>query len=152
MVTLKYFSNLKNGWATLTLGECVLRCSYIQDIPMTILRAWDEFKRNKYCVISIDSEGYENEIVITELSVHVIKYHNFIYYDNLSKYFDTFKDKVKLLQDLVIDIVSNVDDWARWLCLTEPTMDCYENVINEYKHRIVEYADKIGIEYNRVYI
>ena len=144
---LKYFTDLKYGWAKLNLGNFTCNCSYIQDIPMCILKAWEDFKKNKYCRIFIDSEGYENEIIISDIGIHAVKYHNFTYYENLIKYFETFKDRVKLLQDLVIDIVSNADEWARWLCLTDPDTECYDKIINEYKRTIIEYADKIGIEY-----
>ena len=34
---MKYFSNLHNGWADLTIGDFTCPCSYIQNVPMEIL-------------------------------------------------------------------------------------------------------------------
>ena len=145
VATLKYFSNLKNGWADLTIGDFHCPCSYIQNVPIQILNAWKEFQKNHYCIITIDSEGYENEIIITENGIHVLVYKDCTLYYNLNKYFETLGDKVGLLKDLVDDILSNIDEWVRWLCITDPDSDCYENVINEYKDVIMQYAERLNL-------
>ena len=140
---MKYFSNLKNGWADLTIGDFKCRCSYIQNIPLTILNAYKEFKEKYYCIIKIDSEGYENEIIITMNGVHVFVYRDRVLSYDLSNQFESFSDKIKLLSDLRDDILENIDEWTRWLCLTDPKDDCYENVIAEYKKVILKVAEKL---------
>lgn len=140
---MKYFSNLKNGWADLTIGDFYCPCSYIQNIPMEILRAYKEFKDNGHCIINLDSEGYEHEIIITDLGVHVITYRNSIYYCNLTEKFNTNIKKLTLLKDLVEDVVDNVDEWTKWLCLTNPNSDCYNRFIEQYKNEILGYAKKL---------
>ena len=140
---MKYFSNLKNGWADLTIGDFSCPCSYIQNVPMEILRAYDEFEKNGHCIISLDSEGYEHEIIITDLGVHVFTYRNSIYHYDLSQKFNTRIKKLTLLKDLYRDIVDNVNEWVRWLCLTDPNADCYERIIEEYKNNILRYAEKL---------
>ena len=140
---MKYFSNLHNGWADLTIGDFTCPCSYIQNVPMEILRAYDEFEKNGHCIINIDSEGYEHEIIITELGVHVITYRDRLYYHNLTNQFESDIDKKRLLRDLFRDIVDNADEWARWMCITDPHSDCYERIIEEYKNTILRYAEKL---------
>lgn len=143
---MKYFSNLHNGWADLTIGDFTCQCSYIQNIPLVILNAWNNFKNNKHCIISIDSEGNDNEIIITNLGIHAIVYRGFIEYHDLNKYFKTFTDKVELLKDLAKDIIDNIDEWAKWLCITDPNTLCYNNIIEEYKKNVLSYAEKIGFK------
>ena len=140
---MKYFSNLNNGWADLTIGDFTCPCSYIQNVPMEILRAYEEFENNGHCIINIDSEGYEHEIIITSLGVHVFTYRDRLYHHNLSKQFDTQTKKLILLRDLFKDIVDNADEWARWMCLTDPHSDCYERIVEEYKNTILRYAEKL---------
>ena len=140
---MKYFSNLKNGWADLTIGDFSCPCSYIQNVPMEILRAYKEFEDNGHCIINLDSEGYEHEIIITDLGVHAITYRNSIYYCNLTEKFNTNIKKLTLLKDLVEDIVNNVDEWVKWLCLTDPNAECYDRVIAEYKNTILRYAENL---------
>ena len=143
---MKYFSNLHNGWANLTIGNFTCQCSYIQNIPLVILNAWNDFKNNEHCIISIDSEGNDNEIIITSLGIHAVVYRGFVEYHNLNKYFETFTDKVELLKDLAKDIIDNIDEWTRWLCITDPNTPCYSNIIEKYKKSILSYAKRIGFK------
>ena len=138
---MKYFSNLKYGWADLTIGEFTCRCNYIQDVPMVILNAYAEFKERGYCVITIDSEGYENEIIITELGIHILTYKDKIYYYNLNNQLD----QNVLLNDLFTDIVDNIDEWADWMmCLTDMhDKDFCEQIIKNYKKHVLKYAKTI---------
>lgn len=140
---MKYFSNLDHGWADLNIGDFTCTCSYIQNIPLVILKAWKDFKDNDYCVLNIDSEGYENEIIITRNDVHVGVYKGVVSYHCLNKYFDTLAKKITLLKELGYDILSNIDEWIKWLCITEPTNPCYENIFNEYKKQVIDYAKRI---------
>ena len=143
---MKYFSNLNHGWADLTIGNFTCKCSYIQNIPLNILTAWNEFKNNEHCIIYIDSEGNDNEIIVTDLGIHAIVYRGFIEYYDLNKYFNTFEQRFKLLKDLAKDIIDNIDEWVEWLCITDPNSPCYNNIIKEYKKNILSYAEKIGFE------
>lgn len=140
---MKYFSNLDHGWADLTIGDFTCTCSYIQNIPLIILRAWKDYKINNYCIINIDSEGYEHEIIISENGIHAITYRGMMSYQNLNKYFAQPADKINLLKNLGFDILYNVDEWAKWMCLTEPNKPCYEKIVNEYKREILDYAKQI---------
>lgn len=141
---MKYFSNLKNGWADLTIGDFSCPCSYIQNVPMEILIAYEEFKQKGYCIININSEGYEHEIIITELGVHVFTYRNSTtYHCDLTRKFDNHIKKLMLLKDLYDDIVDNVDEWSKWLCLTDPKAECYDRIISEYKNTILRYAENL---------
>ena len=140
---MKYFSNLKHGWANLTIGDFSCPCSYIQNIPLEILTAYKEFKNNGYCIINLDSEGYEHEIIITQLGVHIFTYLDNILYYNLTKKFDTSTKRLALLKDLVDDIINNVDEWVRWLCLTDPKDECYDKIISEYKNTILRYVETL---------
>ena len=140
---MKYFSNLNHGWADLTIGDFTCSCSYIQNVPMEILRAYDEFEKNGHCIITLDSEGYEHEIIITDLGVHIFTYRDRIYYYDLTEKFNTHIKKLTLLKDLYRDIVDNVNEWAEWMCITDPHSDCYEQVLNEYKSTILRYAEKL---------
>ena len=110
---------------------------------MEILRAYKEFKENGHCIITLDSEGYEHEIIITELGVHTATYRNSIYYCDLTEKFNTNIKKITLLKDLVQDILDNVDEWVEWLCLTDPNAECYDRVITEYKNTILRYAENL---------
>lgn len=140
---MKYFSNLKYGWADLTIGDFYCPCSYIQNVPMEILCAYKEFKENGHCIITIDSEGYEHEIIITELGVHTVTYRNNIYYCDLTEKFNTYIKKITLLEDLVQDILDNVNEWVEWMCPIDPHSDCYEQIITECKNTILKYAENL---------
>jgi len=140
---MKYFSNLNHGWCDLTIGDFTCQCSYIQNIPLTILKAWKDYKDNDYCVLNIDSEGYEHEIIITDNGIHTITYRGVISYHSLDEYFEKPADKINLLKNLCFDILYNVDEWAQWLCLVEPDKEYYKRVMNEYKKEIIEYAKQI---------
>ena len=143
---MKYFSNLKNGWADLTIGDFSCPCSYIQNIPLIILNAYKDFKKNEYCIIDIDSEGYGNEIIITTNGVHIFVYRNArTDYYNLSKIYDTYTKKFNLLKDLCNDIIDNIEEWAKWLCITKTNNTCYDKIIEEYKKNILSYAEKENI-------
>lgn len=139
---MKYFSNLKNGWANLTIGDFSCRCSYIQNVPIEILSAYDEFKQKGHCIITIDSEGYEHEIIVTELGVHALTYRDRIHHFDLTKNFNTYIEKTMFLKDLFKDIAENIDVWAKWMCITDPNSDCYEQILNSYKNDILKYVKK----------
>ena len=142
---MKYFSNLKNGWANLTIGDFNCPCSYIQNVPLTILSAYKEFQQNKYCIITIDSEGYEHEIIITSNAVHIFTYKDRVSYFNLSDIYNTSLKKIELLKDLCKDIVDNATEWAEWMCLTDPKNDCYDNIIEAYKKEILDCAKGLNL-------
>ena len=145
---MKYFSNLDHGWADLTIGDFTCQCSYIQNIPLTILKAWKDYKDNDYCVLTIDSEGYENEIIITRNGVHVVVYKGVISYHSLDKYFEKTIDKNSLLKNLCLDILDNINEWANWLCLAEPDKPYYNRIMNEYKREIIDYANSIKFPFS----
>lgn len=142
---MKYFSNLKNGWADLTIGDFYCPCSYIQNVPMVILCAYKEFEENGYCIINLDSEGYEHEIIITDLGVYVFTYCDKIIHYNLTEKFNTHVKKLTLLKDLVEDVIDNVDEWSKWLCLVNPNEKHYKKTIEEYKNNLLRYAEKYNI-------
>ena len=116
---MKYFSNLHNGWADLKINQFHCKCSYIEDVPMAILNAWEDYLNTGNCIIFIDSEGVDHEIIITINGVKTITYdYNGVIFKNLSE-FETRQDIHNLLKDLVVDIVDNVSEWAKWMQLDE---------------------------------
>lgn len=139
---MKYFSNLKHGWATLTIGDFTCRCSYIQDIPEVIINAYKEFQKNGYCIINIDNEGYETEIIFSQQGVCAVVYKGFNIYYNLGDYGIT--DAKTLIYELLKDIINNVDEWARWMCC-EPN---YEISVNCHRNRINNYINELLKEYD----
>lgn len=145
---MKHFSNLNHGWCDLTIGDFTCQCSYIQNIPLTILRAWKDYQNNNYCIINIDSEGYDHEIVITKNGVHVITYRGVISYHSLDEYFEKPIDRANLLKCLCYDILYHIDEWSEWLCLAKPEKPYYKRVANEYKKIIIDYVKEIKFPFD----
>lgn len=141
---MKYFSNLRNGWADLTIGDLTLPCSYIQNLPLTILSAYEEFQKKEYCIITIDSENHEHEIIITPNGFYIFTYRNVrTPCCDLSKKFNTYEKKLNFLKDLCNDIIDNVDEWAKWVCISDPKSSYYDKAIKSHKNTILKYAEKI---------
>lgn len=144
---MKYFSNLDDGWADLKFGQFQCRCSYIQNIPSVILNAWEEYQNTGHCIIMIDGESIEYEIIITEHGIKTFTYDcSGIYYHISFKDFETHQQKYQLLKDLVYDIIDNVDEWAKWLCLCNKNDPQYNKVLNRYKQDIYNKAKSLGLE------
>lgn len=140
---MKHFSNLKNGWADLNIDTFKCSCSYIQDIPMTILNAWAEYQQMGNCIIMIDSEGIEHEIIITVNGAKVITYDSRISLKVL-KNIQSHDEIIKLLKELVSDIIDNIEEWSKWLCLCDSNDSRYEKTLNKYKNEIINKAKELG--------
>lgn len=137
---MKYFSNLKYGWVNLNIYNFSCSCSYIQNIPLTILEAYKEFYDKDYCVIILDHEGYESEIIITSNGVQIFSYKDKIYHYDLTKYYNTYVKKLNLLKDLCSDIIDNIDEWTKWMYLGDTEDIHYQENVNRYKNAVLDYA------------
>ena len=143
---MKYFSNLNAGWADLKIGKFKGKCSYIQNVPFIVLMAWEEFQDLGYCIIQLDGEDAEYEIIITEHGVKIFTYDYSGSHFCTLKEFETHQQKYHLLKDLVMDIVDNVDEWSDWLCMCDKNTIHYNDVFNKYKLDISNKIKKLGLE------
>ena len=140
---MKHFSNLHDGWADLTIDDFKCSCSYIQDIPMTILNAWEDYQNTGSCIILIDSEGIDYEIIITVNGAKIITYDSRVSLKVLKNIYSN-EQIINLLKELVFDIIDNVDEWAKWLCLCDKNDSQYEKALNKYKRDIIKKAKELG--------
>ena len=127
---MNLFSNLDHGWCDLNIEDFHGRPSYIKYVPMNIIDAWDEYQNTGHCIIEFDEEGSEFCIVVWNgyLDNAVILSHK---NGRTKSYFVKTSGK-ELLKQLVADIVSNVDEWAKWCSLGED----YSDIKTELEYRI----------------
>ena len=127
---MNILSNLNHGWCDFKLEEFYGTPSYIQYIPMIILNAWEEYQNNGHCMIEFDEESSEFCVVIGGgyLDKAVILSHRY----GRTKFYPLKIGGKELLRQLVADVISNVELWAKWCTLGEN----YSDIKNELQTRI----------------
>ena len=127
---MNIFSDLNYGWCNFDLEEFHGKPSYIKYVPMNVLDAWEEYQKTGRCIIEFDEEGSEFCVVIWNgyLDNAVILSHRY----GRTKFYPLRIDGKELLKQLISDVTSNVEEWAKWCTINGD----YVNVEKELKNRI----------------
>ena len=125
---MNIFSNLDHGWCNFDLEEFHGRPSYIKYVPMNILDAWEEYQNTGHCIIEFDEEGSEFCVVIWHGYVDnaVVLCHRY----GRTKYYPMKINGKELLRQLVADVISNVELWAKWCAVTNNWSDIKKELEN----------------------
>lgn len=114
------------GWGEISIGNWKDRCSYLDDVPNELLGAVEEVIRTfRPSVRQFDAEGYDYTIVFCMNEVYIISNKDD---DGGSGFTLTIENvsAIDLAKELVSDIRSDIDRWARW---------CGEMSDNEFDER-----------------
>lgn len=131
---MNIFSNLNHGWCDFNLEGFHGTPSYIQYVPMNILDAWEEYQNNGHCIIEFDEESSEFCVVVWNNYAIILSCKN----GRNKSLFLKISGK-DLLKQLVSEITSNVELWAKWCTIGED----YSNIKKELDNRI----DYLGLDY-----
>lgn len=105
--------NPKYGWATIKIGDFEDRCSYVQNVPVQLLKALDHSVRTyETSVVSIDAEGYEYIIVFDQFNTHIIMEDAEVDRYSLKTINIGYRE---LARELIEDIRRDLKEWARWM-------------------------------------
>lgn len=111
---MKYFSDLNAGWAKLIINSFYYEPSYIINVPMNILDAWEEYQDNGISMINLFDERDEIYLIILREKAFV-----FYPYKENGKIIDLEISGFELLKGLVSDIVENIELWGDWVCVSK---------------------------------
>lgn len=104
-------STPKHGWSNISIGNWSERCSYLDDVPFTLLRALEKVCRTRTVeAVKFDAEGYEYIVVFDNNDVHIISNNSeqgYIYVSIEANVHD-------LAKELVSDIRKDIDYWSSW--------------------------------------
>lgn len=105
--------NPKYGWAKIKIGNFEDRCSYVQNVPVQLLKALDHSVRTyEASVVSIDAEGYEYIIVFSQFNTHIIMEDAEVDQYSLKTINIGYRE---LARELIEDIRRDLDEWACWM-------------------------------------
>ena len=100
-------SDPRYGWCNFKLGDFKGRPSYLTDVPVDILDALISYHTNGCGVVYFDEEGSSFMLILSPYSVFIIEEKDkaiLHYYDDI--------DIMKLENEILNDIESNIDKWA----------------------------------------
>lgn len=100
----------KHGWSNITIGSWQDRCSYLDNVPVMLLRAMRQFLAAKLPVSAkLDAEGCEYILVFDFGVVHIIT--------GTDDGYQLSSQEVNILalaKELVEEVLRDVDAWADW--------------------------------------
>lgn len=126
---MKYFSNLNAGWATLIINSFYYEPSFITNVPMDILDAWEEYQNRGYCTLYLFDERDEIFITITRTDAFVIKDKKYI--ELVPSGSELNPNGFELLKGLVNDIINNIELWGNWVCVSEKNVQKNINALQK---------------------
>lgn len=108
-------TKMQAGWARLSIGQWNDRCSYLDDIPMNLLKALIHVcKTNSPAVVEFDAEGWEDIIVFDCLDTYILTDKS-----GETQLISLNTNIHKLAQELAQDIRDNLNAWVWWPCWFE---------------------------------
>ncbi len=134
-------STPKYGWSEVTIGRWSDRCSYLSDVPFSLLEAVEYVyvTRLPYA-LKLDAEGWEYIIVFDECETYIIT-------DNESydkKYINIEIDIGTIADELTKDINRDIDKWASWTDYGKMTPDEFK----KRKDSLIRYTSLLMHELN----
>lgn len=119
-------SRPKGGWSTITIGSWSDRCSYLDDVPVILLKGFVESCiTHRPAAMKFDAEGYEYIIVVDWTATHIITNKN----DDFELITQNI-DRDVLATKLIVDIRENIKEWAMFIADT-PTQSIVDRRILE---------------------
>lgn len=100
----------KDGWSKITIGNWSDRCSYINNVPIDLLKAFiNLYKYRNPTTVKFDAEGWEYIIVFDFYEIHIITEKNDEYI------LKTIPCNINnLTNELVNDILLNIKEWVNF--------------------------------------
>lgn len=106
----KILTNIKYGWCNFNLGDYYGRPSYIRDLPMNILDAYEEYQKYNHCIVEFDEELTQFCLVLWENTVTILNNKS----DNKRNCISLDFNAKEVLNELVFEIVNDIHTWAEW--------------------------------------
>ena len=126
------------GWSTLTIVSWSDRCSYLDDVPVMLLRAMESVLRTgRPAVEEFDAEGWGYLIVFERGYIHIITESNDD--QNGWKHYDFELALRDLAGELIEDVKSQLDGWVHWFCYSDEDDDYY----SERKKTLLSMCDAL---------
>lgn len=100
------------GWSELYIGDWSDRVSYLDDVPMMLLKAFrDYYDRNVHTTpaVTFDAEGWEFTVVLNPGTVHIIEMKDEAELTTIEV------NMAALATQLANDILENIDGWTNWM-------------------------------------
>lgn len=132
----KILTNIKYGWCDFNLGDYYGRPSYISNLPMQILNAYEEYVKYNHCIIEFDEELTQFCLVLWENIVVIVDNRN----DKVQSVYIN-KSPREVLNKLVNEIINDTRTWAEWIAI-----DDTEESISREEKRLTDKIIKVGLE------
>ena len=132
----KILTNIKYGWCDFNLGDYRGRPSYISNLPMQILNAYEEYVKYNHCIIEFDEELTQFCLVFWEDIVVIVDNRN----DKVQSVYIN-KSPREVLNKLVNEIINDIRTWAEWIAI-----DDTEESISREEKRLTDKIIKVGLE------
>ena len=132
----KILTNIKYGWCDFNLGDYRGRPSYISNLPMQILSAYEEYVKYNHCIIEFDEELTQFCLVLWEDIVVIVDNRN----DKVQSVYIN-KSPREVLNKLVNEIINDIRTWAEWIAI-----DDTEESISREEKRLTDKIIKVGLE------
>ena len=109
----KILTNIAHGWCDFNLGDFEGRPSYIRFLPLDIINGYEEYCKSQHCIIEFDCEMWQFCLVIWENNVIILDNK----YNKINTNIININEE-ELLTELIKEIISDVDIWAKWISTT----------------------------------
>ena len=132
----KILTNIKFGWCDFNLGDYKGRPSYISNLPMQILNAYEEYIKYNHCIIEFDEELTQFCLVLWEDTITIL--------DNRNGRVQSFcinENPKKVLDELISEVINDVRTWAVWMAVSNT-----EESIQREECILMDKITKVGLE------
>lgn len=129
-----------HGWCEFHLGDFIGHPSYVTDVPMDILTAFEEYIcTNKMSTsVSFDEEGSYFYLVLTPYDIYIISER-----EETILYHYSEKTISKVALELIADIEADFEGWATQFCWNIGVGGTEEQDRKTIEHRIEVFKQKI---------
>ena len=131
------------GWSELHIGDWSDRVSYLDDVPMILLKAFrDYYDRNVHTTpaVTFDAEGWEFTVVFNPGTVHIIEMKDEAELTTIEV------NMAALATQLANDILENLDGWTNWMEYSNSTpydLALRKETLKNFCNGLIEKAQKI---------
>ena len=122
---MKYFSNLHAGWADLIIEGFKGHVSYIRNVALDVLKAYEEYLIYEHCIIPFDEEDFDFNIYVDDIEVLIVRNDKF----NQKQLFTIQETPASFIRNLACDIADNITEWCKWNNLENEDNDNLDNRI-----------------------
>ena len=127
------------GWCNFKLGNYTGKASYIRNLPLDILKGFEEYKKYGHCIIPFDEETSQVYLIVCDNNIIITDNRNSESgFDFVSQCININADKVMF--KLFDEVIHNIDKWVEWLSISDniKTVDHIKDVFHLKINNIIK--------------